>query len=1387
MTRKLFLCWGLIIGLLFASVPQILAANGPTGLTEGITVLNDTDSKLVLVENGKSRSTIILSQSATEYEKKAMQELKDYIRQISGVELPVADDTAEVQGTKIYIGRAAPDLDAAKAAIRAKGTEPDSFQLYVKEGIIQLAGLDDNDKGSLYAAYELLEQIGVRWFMPGDIGTVVPSMRTIAVSYQDTIQHPSFDFRFLQAVAPYVAGAGLPVGVNLTEGAPWVEHMRLNQKTLGNHGLLITSPTNKERPDLFLPDAKGNPTGQYDVTKPEVLNLVVAEAIRRLDADPKLEYLSMGPNDGPVLVLQPDPEWDGDFKGAIHGGTLSLTDRYVKFFNLVLEKLDAAGYHDVKISFFAYDEYYYPPVKHMPDSRIVPIIASIRTDRMKSIENPLSWERQHIKDMIDGWKRVSPNVMIYDYLYNLADPGLPFSLSERIGTEYKYFNEQGIIGIRGEALPAWAYHGPTLYVAAKMMWNPDLDVDALLEDYFTTFYGSAAEPMKRHFDILENAFAQADYYAGSINDFQHILIDSVMQAMEQSLTEAEDAAQRAADPVYARRVNMVRVAFSFGDNFLQMKERINSFKFIEAKEKFDQISKVREQAVIHSPVMLNTLASYNYTDWFFDKITNQGSQRLSNGNRMVAELPDEWNVMLFPNGSGDKLGLWKPGLGTESWMKLKTYSESWSDQGIGYYKGHAWYRTTVDVDSEFNTGKPIRLWFSSIDETARVWMNGTELTLVQKGSPLMKPWEFDATPAIKFGEPNLIVVDVGNEVLDELGTGGITGPAMLWQVNTELDVTPPTAPENLTAKQISDSEVRVSWSPATDDVGVVGYILEVLNSPEIGGINGTVRTDSTTYIHTGLEPDAVRRYRVKAIDAAGNISGIKDVVLIKMESQGGTEEPKTYTVSFNSNGGSGVSVIADVSSGSAITAPTPPTRTGYTFAGWYKDEGLKTAWNFTTDKVTGNITLYARWTVNGTTSPVTPPTTPTPTPTPTSVPGTTVEDGRVTTTIPVKPTTDQNGKAVAPISEKQMEDAIAKAAAEAAMQGVGTETTVRIEVNAGADAGTAGVSLTDEALKAFIDSNADTLVVSTPFGTMTFDERTAEGLLKQSAGTISITAAKEKSTGLPAEIRSQVGSRPVVSFDITSGEKEILQLGGKAEAAIPYTLKAGENPNAIVAYGINEEGLPVVVTKGIYDPATGTLAFKTEGASKFAVAYNKVDFADVAEGAWYYEAVTFAAARGITKGVDNANFGSNDSVTRAQALVMIMRAFGISPNENAANNFSDAGNTYYTGYLAVAKQLGITNGVGGNKFAPDRQVTRQELFVLVYNTLKNINELPAAGNVKNLSDFKDAGKIADYANHAIEQFVRAGIIAGTNDNILPQDLASRAQFVQILYNIMTKY
>jgi uncharacterized repeat protein (TIGR02543 family) len=74
------------------------------------------------------------------------------------------------------------------------------------------------------------------------------------------------------------------------------------------------------------------------------------------------------------------------------------------------------------------------------------------------------------------------------------------------------------------------------------------------------------------------------------------------------------------------------------------------------------------------------------------------------------------------------------------------------------------------------------------------------------------------------------------------------------------------------------------------------------------------------------------------------------------------EPVTTYTVTFESNGGSEVAAITNVTDGAKIDAPGTPTKTGYTFAGWYREEGLTTQWNFGTDTVTADTVLYAKWT-----------------------------------------------------------------------------------------------------------------------------------------------------------------------------------------------------------------------------------------------------------------------------------------------------------------------------------------------------------------------------------------------------------------------------------------
>ncbi|MCD9021908.1 DUF4838 domain-containing protein [Cohnella silvisoli] len=718
-----------------------------------------------LVVAGESRATVVLTPTATDLEKQAAQELQSYLKQISGVELPVVTNANNATGIKIYVGSTAPDPQLEQ--IRQGGTNADSFRLSVSGDSIQLVGL--SDRGTLFAAYEMLEQIGIRWFNPGELGTEVPSMQSITVKEQNTIQHPGVTSRYVGGI-DYLFSQEPMEFVDEFEGKKWLQHRRGNNTVaLGGHGLPCTI-TVQERPDLYV-QVNGKPTSQFDVTKPEVLICVVEGALKYLEENPDAKYLNLGPNDGDDFGTS---VWDAEDYDPLMGSN-SITDRYVKFYNLVLEQIEPQ-YPDVGIAFFAYLRYMRAPVREIPNPKLLPVIAPITVERIHSMENGMSWERSYLKDLIDDWKKLGVNVSFYSYMYNLADPGMPFSIINRIVEEMNHFKQEGMNQLRFEGLPSWGYQGPSLYLMAKLSWNPDLDVQETLSDYFSKFYGPAAKPMWNHFRKLEDAFAQADYYTGAVFDFSKILTPEVMANLESTLSKAEK--QVPANSKYAKRIRMVRVAFDFGKAFTKMRDAYLKFNFVKAKQYYDEAKAQLKVAAKHSPVIIHPWAG-GYIDIFWKYQIEQAYERVTNGSGIVAKLPDEWSAMLIPGGNGAKLGLWKPGIGMKSWMKLKTYSETFTSQGLRYYKGEVWYRTSVNV-AEAYKDKPIRLWFGDIDETPRVWINGKEVQPMTTGIATVIPWEYDVSSVIKFGQKNDIVVSVNNRYLDELGTGGIVGPAVLW-------------------------------------------------------------------------------------------------------------------------------------------------------------------------------------------------------------------------------------------------------------------------------------------------------------------------------------------------------------------------------------------------------------------------------------------------------------------------------------------------------------------------------------------------------------------------------------------------------------------------------
>jgi hypothetical protein len=267
--------------------------------------------------------------------------------------------------------------------------------------------------------------------------------------------------------------------------------------------------------------------------------------------------------------------------------------------------------------------------------------------------------------------------------------------------------------------------------------------------------------------------------------------------------------------------------------------------------------------------------------------------------------------------------------------------------------------------------------------------------------------------------------------------------------------------------------------------------------------------------------------------------------------------------------------------------------------------------------------------------------------------------------------------------------------------------------------------------------------------------------------------------------RSQVvGKRPVYDLTITAGDKKIKTFGSnKLKISLPYTLGSGEKAESIVVYYVDENN-KLHTMRGNYNADNESVEFATEHFSSFMIGYNEKSFDDVQSESWYSSAVSFVAAREIANGTSSTTFSPDEQITRGQFIVMAMKAFDIEVDDKAATNFADAGDTYYTEYLATAKSMNIVSGVGENKFAPDNTITRQDFITILYNVMKATNELPADTDTSKFDDFNDADVVASYAEEAMRAYVENGYIAGSNNNLNPNSFATRAEMAQLLYNIL---
>ena len=176
-------------------------------------------------------------------------------------------------------------------------------------------------------------------------------------------------------------------------------------------------------------------------------------------------------------------------------------------------------------------------------------------------------------------------------------------------------------------------------------------------------------------------------------------------------------------------------------------------------------------------------------------------------------------------------------------------------------------------------------------------------------------------------------------------------------------------------------------------------------------------------------------------------------------------------------------------------------------------------------------------------------------------------------------------------------------------------------------------------------------------------------------------------------------------------------------------------------------------------------------------------FADVKESHWFYEAVKYVNLNGLMNGVSDSKFAPNNTLTRAMLVTVLYRNAG-EPATNKSIPFADVDmGSWYANAVVWAKQNGIVNGVTENNFAPDANITREQIATIMfrYAQYKGMETVTLEENLH----FTDANEISEYAVSAMNWAVGTGLINGKSATTLnPLDNATRAEIAAILQRFM---
>lgn len=338
----------------------------------------------------------------------------------------------------------------------------------------------------------------------------------------------------------------------------------------------------------------------------------------------------------------------------------------------------------------------------------------------------------------------------------------------------------------------------------------------------------------------------------------------------------------------------------------------------------------------------------------------------------------------------------------------------------------------------------------------------------------------------------------------------------------------------------------------------------------------------------------------------------------------------------------------------------------------------------------------------------------------------------------------------------------------------GAQSGVAVTVDA-TDPAVGTVVLAGRSIANACDAGAAALQVKFRSGTVTLDARALAALDLHKDVAVSLASGASLNAAQQRALGSQAAAATLANASVLVDGAAASCPAGSVRAAV--AVNAADD---LTAWSLADDG-SISAVGGAYDAGQQTYAFDVVNG---VTAIARFPFTDVVAGTWYYGAAAYAYNNGLFAGMTPTTFAPNATMTRAMLVSVLWRLAG-APAPKAPNTFVDVPDgAWYTDAVTWAAENGVVSGIGGSRFDPSGFVTREQTAEILYNYAHSKGYDVSAR--ADLTAFPDAGSVSGWAEEALAWANAAGLINGTvrdGRTILdPQGSASRAQVAMILMN-----